>query len=91
MQPTEDWKLNIDYAAVHDWGSTETIASIVSVAVTPTTVPPYVATSIGSSGKIAQVEGSGGVDGTKYKITVIVTTTDGNTLEGEFYVQVKDI
>jgi len=43
------------------------------------------------AGTFAQFRVEDGVSGIRYKITVVVTTTQGNVLEGEGILQVKDL
>lgn len=46
--------------------------------------------STAQSGQTGQVRISGGTDGEQYKIEMVVTTTDGDTLEGEGILTVRD-
>lgn len=75
----------MDFAALLARG--ETVTSVVRVDAIPSTAPPL---SIGSavySGTIAQFRVAGYVSDTRYKITVFVTTSSGNTLKGEGFLQ----
>jgi len=44
-----------------------------------------------TSGSKVQFRISGGTNGEDYKITVVVTTSQGNTLEGEGWLYVRDL
>lgn len=79
----------MDFSAL--MGPSETIASVTSVAKDKTTSPDLTIGSAVFSGQIAQFRLSAGKADTKYKVTCIVLTSDGNTLEGEGIVQLEDI
>jgi hypothetical protein len=86
-QPAENRLYSMDFSGLLAVG--ETIAGVSSVVATPSGL-----TLVGSpsySGVYAMQRISGGTANTRYKVTFVVTTTAGNTLEGEGYLQVKDI
>lgn len=77
-QPSESLLYDMDFVGRME--DDVTLTAVVSVTGAPTGL------TIGSasySGTRAQFRISGGTAGTKYKLTVVVTTSDGNTLEGE--------
>lgn len=82
-QPAESRLFDIDFDALLAAG--ETISSITSFVATPTTAPDLTMTSINVtvSGKRVQFRAAAGTDNTAYKITAIVLTTLGNTLEAD--------
>lgn len=89
-QPSESRLYSMDLSAL--MGPGESIASIVSVTKDKVTSPDLVIGPAVFSGSVAQFRLSGGKANTKYKVTVIVTTTPGaNTLEGEGLIQLEDI
>ena len=88
-QPSESRLYSLDFAALLEEDEVLTAAN--SVAIDKTTASPLVAGTPAVSGVIAQVRLTGGLAGTIYKVTIVVTTSDGNTLEGEAYVNVEDI
>lgn len=79
----------MDFSAL--LASGETITSVVSVVKDKTTAPDLVIGAPAFSGSVAQFRLSVGKADTKYKVTVIVGTSAGNTLEGEGIVQLEDI
>lgn len=88
-QPTESRLYTMDFSGVMAPG--ETILSITSVTVDKTTVPALSISGQVFSGVLAQFRLAAGQAGTRYKVTVIVVTSAGNTLEGEGFVQCEDI
>lgn len=88
-QPTESRLYSMDFSAL--MGQNETISAVSSVTKDKTTTPDLTIGAAVFDGQIAQFRLSAGKSGTKYKITCIVTTSDGNTLEGEGIVQLEDL
>lgn len=85
-QPAESRLFSMDFSPL--LASGETLASVVSVTGLP------VGLTIGAasySGQVASARISGGTTGTRYKITFLVTTSAGNTVESEGVLQVKDL
>lgn len=85
-QPSESRLYTFDFAA--NMGASESIVSVDSFTAAPSGL------TLGSaaiSGKRVQNRISGGTANTNYKITVVVTTDAGNTLEGEANLFVRDI
>lgn len=85
-QPSESRVYSLDFTA--NMSNDETISSIDSFTIAP--AGPTLGTP-SAAGKIVQNRISGGTDGTNYKITVVITTSDSNILEGEAKLFVKDI
>lgn len=86
-QPSESRLFAMDFSA--NLAAGESLASVVSVTVdkaglTITDPPTY-------GGTKAQQRISGGTAETRYKVTFVVTTSAGNTLEGEGILQVMDL
>ena len=79
----------MDFAPLLDSG--ETLSAVSSVALTPTTTSMLTSSSHSVSGTKARFRLAAGLDNTKYKATVTVTTSGGNTVQGEMFVQVKDL
>lgn len=88
-QPSESRQYTMEFAAL--LGSGETLATVVSVVVDKITSSPLVISSTAVAGSQCTFRLAGGLNGTKYKVTAIVTTSGGNTLEGEGIVQLEDI
>lgn len=88
-QPGESRLYPMEFAALLVEG--ETISGIDSITKDKTTTPDLVIAEQAYSGSIVQFRVSGGVDGTKYKITVRVDTTAGNLIEGEGIIQCEDL
>jgi hypothetical protein len=75
-----------------DLDSDETISSIDSSSVTPTTTPPLAidSTSLpGSPGTVVQATLSGGLDFNTYEVLVRVSTSTGQTLDAIGRVRVR--
>lgn len=70
--------------------ASETILTIVSVVATPAS-PVLTVGSSAISGQKVQVRLSGGTDGTTYKVTIKITTSNSNTIEGDGELQVEDL
>lgn len=78
---------SMDFSALLSRG--ETVTGVNSVVVDQTTTPPLVVGTPAYSGVFAQFRLSGGLQDTRYKLTVLVTTSGSNTLEGEGYLQCR--
>lgn len=88
-QPAESRLYSIECAARLADG--ETVSAASSVTISPTTLSPLlVSGSAVISGTIIQVRLIGGLSGTRYKVTVVYTTSLSNTREAEFIVQLED-
>lgn len=87
-QPSEILDYDVDYT---DWFSNriDTPASVNPVAIVAEAGITVVGSSI--TGDIVKVILSGGTSGTKYKITVRLTTASGLLKEADFTVTVKEI
>lgn len=84
-QPSESRLYDIDFAPLLATG--DTIGAVTSVTGTPSGL------TIGSaaiSSPLIQFRVSSGLDGILYKITAIITTTGGDTLETEGRLRVED-
>lgn len=88
-QPSESRLYSMDFSALLADG--ETISGVTSVVVDKITLSPIVLGTASFSGVLAQVRISGGLGGTIYKVTFVVTTSLSNVLEGEGLVNVEDI
>ena len=69
----------------------ETISSVSSAVVDLVTSPILTVGAPAASGSQVTVRLSGGVTNNVYKLTVIVVTSAGNTLEGEGLVQCENL
>jgi len=91
-QPGETRKLRMDFASLLIGAS---IVSVDSVAQeSQGQVPASDDVTLGTAtfdGSYVLVPVSGGTDGERYKITVIVTDSDGNVLEGDGMLYVRDL
>jgi hypothetical protein len=88
-QPAESRLYSMDFR--HLMTSAETISTIASTTVSPTTLSPLLIASSAISGQKVQLRLTGGLDGTEYKVTVRITTSSSNTLEGEGDLEVTDL
>lgn len=88
-QPSESRLYVMEFAAM--LGSGEALSSVVSVTIDKVTLSPLTKSGEAVSGTSLTFRLAGGLAGTKYKVTGIVTTSAGNTLEGEGIVQCEDI
>jgi len=88
-QPSESRLYTMDFRQLMT--AAEAITAISSAVVTPTTLSPMNILSSAFSGKKVQIRLNGGLDGTTYVLTVIVTTDAGNTLEGDGSVKVENL
>lgn len=85
-QPTESRVYTMDFSGKMQAG--ETIASVTTFTVAPATGLTY--NTATPDGQVVNFRLSGGTVNTQYKITVLVLTSDGNTLEGEGNLLVED-
>lgn len=88
-QPSESRLYTMEFAAL--LGSGETLSSVVSVNVDKTTASPLLISGQAVNGTALTFRLTGGLAGTRYKVTGIVTTSGGNTIEGEGIVQLEDL
>lgn len=86
-QPSESRLYELDFAPLMVSG--EIISSVGSFVATPTGLTLDTATNIGA--KKIQKRVSGGAVNVLYKLTAVVTTSAGNILEGDGYLQVKEL
>lgn len=86
-QPTESRLYTFEFAANLVEG--ETIASVDSVTVAPSGLTLNGPASFAGTKAFQRIEG--GLDGTVYKVTIRITTSAGNVLEGEGNLRVQDI
>ena len=77
----------MDFSALLARG--ETITAVNSVSVDLTTSPPILIGTAVASGGLVQFRVGGGLQDSRYKFTVFVTTSAGNTLDGEGYLQCR--
>lgn len=84
-QPTESLLYDMDFVGRLEDGETLTAVSAVTGSPSGLTIG-----TASYSGTRAQFRISGGTSGTTYKITVTVTTSASNTLEGEGNLFVRD-
>jgi hypothetical protein len=84
-QPSESRLFTMEFAALLADG--ETVTGITSVTVAPVTASPLTASGNTFAGTQIQFRLAGGLETTRYKVTAIITTSSGNTLEGEGLVQ----
>lgn len=89
-QPAESRAFTMDFSAL--LASGETLTAVSTVTIAPVTASPLTASGVATvSGASAQQRLTGGLAGTKYKVTFVVTTSLSNILEGEGYLNVKDV
>ncbi len=88
-QPTESRLVSMEFAAL--LASGETLSAVSSVTADKTTIPALTIGTPAVSGTKATFRISGGDAGTLYKVTALVTTSAGNTLEGEGNIQCEDL
>lgn len=86
-QPSESRLYIMEFAP--NMGQTETITGVTSVVAAPSGLT--LSGSATFSGTQASQRIAGGTDGVLYKVTFIVTTSGGNTLEGEGNLRVRSI
>lgn len=87
-QPSESRLYSMEFAP--NLAPGETISSVTSVTADPSTGIDITAVPV-ASGTQAQQRIAGGTDGVQYKITFVVETSAGNTLEGEGYLTVRQL
>lgn len=88
-QPSESRLYTMEFAAL--LGSGETLSTVVSVLVDKVTSPVLAVSATAVSGTQLTFRLASGLAGTRYKVTGIVTTSAGNTIEGEGIIQCEDI
>lgn len=89
-QPSESRLYSIDFTPLLSSG--ETVSSVTSfTSDQPTGAAALSISGIAASASLAQARIAGGTDKYAYKITAVVSTSLGNTLEGEGILQVKDL
>ena len=84
-QPSESRRYTFDFSK--NMGVNDTIASVDSFTVSPS------GPTLGSpviSGKQVQARVSGGTSGTQYKLTMVVTTSASDIIEGEAQLFVRN-
>jgi len=88
-QPGESILYDMDMRGVGRLASGDTIASVTSV--TADIAGLTINNNSHNSAALVQFRAAGGTDGTTYKVTATVTTTNGDTLEGEGKILVMDL
>lgn len=89
-QPVESRLFAMDFSAL--LASGESVSAVTSfTADTPTGAAALTISSVAAAGSYAQARIAGGTSGFVYKCTAVITTSLGNTLEGEGLLQVKDL
>jgi len=88
-QPSESIPFDMEFVGRMNAG--ETISGVTSFTGSPSGVGALTIATASYSGTKAQARISAGTAGVKYKITVVVTTTAGNTREGEGYLFVRNV
>lgn len=91
-QSWEEPIIGMDFSAKIG-NSAATISSIVSVAITyadGSAQSDVTSPSQGISGQSITIKLAGGVNGTKYKVTARVIDSDGQRLENDGYLLIKD-
>ena len=68
----------------------DTVSSVTSLTITPTTLSPLTAGTPIASGTRVQVRLSGGLSGTTYKITCVIASAGSDAVEGECNLLVLD-
>lgn len=85
-QPGDTVDIDVDLS---DWlPSSDTILTATSTAEAGITLGT---TSINTSTKIAKQWVSGGTTGTRYKVTMTITSVEGRVKEVDFYIKVKEL
>jgi len=87
-QPNESILYDMDFTGLGRIGI-DTIQGINAINVTPTGL--NIVSEIHDGASLVQFRVQGGLDGTIYKVDVIVTTTGGDILEGNGKIHVKNI
>lgn len=86
-QPSESRLYTMEFAA--NLASGETLTSVSSVTASPSGLDLSATPSV--SGTKAQQRIASGTAGVQYKVTFVVVTSAGNTLEGEGYLTVRQL
>lgn len=87
-QPAEILDYDVDYT---DWFSNRTDAPAASNPVTVSVEPGITLVTFSRTGLVVKAVISGGTAGTKYKVTVRMTTTAGLVKEADFTITVKEV
>jgi hypothetical protein len=85
-QPAESRLFSMDFSPLMATG--ETISAVSSCTALPTGLT---ISGAATSGQVATARIAAGTAGTKYKVTFVVTTSAGNTLEAEGVLQVRNL
>ena len=81
-QPSESFLYDMEFAA--RLAGDDTLSAVSSITVSPSSTSPALVVGSGAvSGTRAQFRVSAGKAETRYKFTVVATTVDGDTVEGE--------
>lgn len=86
-QPAESRLFEMDFAAMLATG--ETLSSVSSVTAAPAGLTLTGAASASGTSAFQRIEG--GTAGVTYRVTFVVVTSNGNTLEGEGNLAVRDL
>jgi hypothetical protein len=86
-QPSESRLFSMDFSAL--LAPSETVTGVTSVTALPAGLT--LSGSAVASGATANQRILGGAGGVMYKVTFVVTTSLGNTLEGEGLLKVEDL
>lgn len=87
-QPGDNFPYDMEFRGKLSSG--ETLTGVTSFTASPTGVGHLTIGTPAYSGTKAQARISAGTSGTKYKLTVVATTSMSNTVEGEGYLFVRD-
>jgi hypothetical protein len=84
-QPADQLDYDLDFS---EWlTGTDTITGAVATSSVPAEL---VVLSVAVSDQAAKVWVSGGIDGTTYKVTATITTSEGRIKENEFKIRVRN-
>lgn len=89
-QPRETQFYTLEYNCWLDATIPELLTGTPTVFVSPTTAPALVVTPLIQNNTQVRLTVAGGVDGTKYKLEVLVDTDAGQIKEDELYIKVVD-
>jgi len=91
QQPREAKYYTIDYSCFLDATIPETLnPGVPTIIVSPVTAPTLVVTGAVTGDDQVRMLVSGGVDGERYKVEVVVGTSEGQIDESEFKITVRD-
>jgi hypothetical protein len=88
-QPSESRLYEMDFSLL--LGEDETIATVDSVTVSPDDDTLTLSGAAAAVGKVARQRIEDGTAGARYKVTIVVTTSADNVLEGEGIMHVRDL